>query len=430
MPTPETTLPDPTPAALRALDEATALAAAGELRRARALALPLLGEAALHPRVLVLLTDLARRQGDTAETARLAQRAARLAPKSAMAQALCAMALTDAGRHEEALAKAGQAHGLDPDDPIAHAALLLAASRLGRPQLAKDVALAVLTASDTSPAELLPLAASVLDALAGGRAWGLVFEEGSDIVGLIRNVGTQPAVVDLLADGKPVARTTADTPVCPQAGLYGFRFSLPAALGPDTPLEAVLAGEATPLFGSPLMLFAPATAPAPGPVRGTARLEPDGRIAGSIFDPAQPGRKRRVALFADGEEAPRLTVEAAVFDPALLEKGLGDGAYAFVADWPHDPDVACRKVHVRDAATGQPLAGSPLFVAQAAAAGPALARLVAWLGQAGQNPDAPPPLPEACRGALLELARRELAATVARLDARAQAAKPSGEAHA
>jgi hypothetical protein len=55
---------------------------------------------------------------------------------------------------------------------------------------------------------------------------------------------------------------------------------------------------------------------------------------------------------------------------------------------------------------------------------------VAWLRQASQTPDAPPPLPETSRGALLEFARRELGATVARLDAQAQAAEPSGEAHA
>jgi tetratricopeptide (TPR) repeat protein len=430
MPTPETVLPDPSPASLRALDQATVLAAAGEPARARALALPLLGEAVLHPRVLVLLADLARRLGDTAEAARLAQRAARMAPKSARAQALCAMALTDAGRHGEALAKAERARGLDPDDPMAKAALLLAAGRLGRPQRARDAALAILAASADNPAELLPLAASVLDSLAGGRAWGIVFEEDGDIAGLIRTIGPQPAAADLLVDGNPLAQATADRPVCPQAGLYGFRVSLPPAQGPETAVEAILAGEARPLFGSPLVLSPPLAGPAPGPVRGAVRLTADGRIAGSLFDPAEPSRKRRVALFADGEDAPRLTVEAAAFDPALLEKGLGDGAYAFVADWPHDPDVACRKVHVRDAATGQPLAGSPLYVPQPAAAGPALARLVAWLRQASQTPDAPPPLPETSRGALLEFARRELGATVARLDAQAQAAEPSGEAHA
>lgn len=430
MPTPETVLPDPSPASLRTLDQAMALAAAGEPGRAWALALPLLGEAVLHPRVLVLLADLARRLGDTAEAARLTQRAARMAPKSARALALCAMALTDAGRHGEALAKAEQARDLDPDDPMAKAALLLAAGHLGRPQCAREVALAVLAASADNRAELLPLAASVLDGLAGGRAWGLVFGEDGNIAGLIRNIGPQPAVVDLLVDAKPVARAVADRPVCPQAGLYGFRVSLPPALGPETAVEAVLAGEARPLFGSPIVLSAPPAGPAPGPVRGVARLTADGRIAGYLFDPAEPNRKRRVALFADGQATPRLTVEAAAFDPALLEKGLGDGAFAFVADWPHEPEVACRKVHVRDAATGQPLAGSPLYVPQPAAAGPALAGLVAWLRLAGQTPDAPPPVPEACRGALLELARRELGAAVARLDARAFAAKPSGDAHA
>lgn len=423
---PEPTPPAPSPAALAALDAATALTAAGEAEEARKLALPLLGEPALHARALVLLQEIARRRKDTAEAARLASRAARLAPKSPRAQALCAMAQTDAGRHGQALDRARIALALDPDEKLAAAALMLAALRLGQPQDAKDTALAALAAPDC-PAEVATLAATVLGGIAQERPFGLVRIDQGDLVGLARPVTAEPPAVDILADGALVARVPADIPFCPQAGLFAFRLAPPASLAPGATVEARLAATGEPLFGSPLSLPATPTAPDAGAARGAARLAGDGRVAGYRFDPARPGRRHGVALFADGEAAPRLTATAADFDGDLLQKGLGDGRYAFALDWPHEAGQPCRRVHVRDAATGEALAGSPVLVPHPREAGPALARLCAWLRQAGETPDAPPPLPPDCRGALLDLARSELAARVARFEA-AAAATPSDEA--
>ncbi|WP_428567554.1 MAG: hypothetical protein ACP59X_08050 [Solidesulfovibrio sp. DCME] len=418
MPKPEPILPDPAPAALAALDAATALAAAGDADRARELALPLLGEPALHVRALVLLQEIARRRGEAAEAARLAARAARLAPKSPRALALCAMAATDAGRHGEALAKAREALARDPDETLAAAAGMLAALRLDQPLAAKDAALGVLAAPDC-PAEVASLAATVLGNLAQGRPFGLIRCEQGDLVGLARTGTAAPADVDLLVDGAPLARLTADIPFCPKAGLLAFRFSPPATLAPGTTVEARLAATGQALFGSPVALPAARTGPAAGPRRGQAALADDGRLSGYRFDPAAPGKRLAVAFFADGEPSPRLTATAEGFAAGLLEKGLGDGRFAFAVDWPHEAGTACRRVHVRDAATGEALAGSPVLVPHPREAGPTLARLCAWLRQAGQNPDAPPPLPPECRGALLDFARSELAARVARFEAAA-----------
>lgn len=430
MPKPDALLlPDPSPQAQRALETATALVAAGELRRARALALPLLGEPALHVHALVLLTDVARRLGETAEAARLASRAARLAPQSARALALCAMALTEAGRHEAALDKAQAALARDADERLALAARLLAASRLGEAAGAREAALGLLAVPEC-PTDFLLLAASVLDSLAAGHAWGRVACRDGALAGVVRQLDGNPTRVALRVDGKPVARITATTPVCPQAGLLGFRLPPPDGLTPGAVLEVVFDADDTPLDGSPVVLPAPAPANGTGPGRGSVACDADGRLVGHLFDPARPLARGRVALVAEGEETPRRIVTADAFDQRLLEKGYGDGRCAFAVDWPHDDGVACRTVHVRDAATGAPLSGSPVLVPHPALAGPALAGLVGWLRRAGESPDAPPPLPPACRGALVNLAREALAERVARLDARSLEPDAAGDAHA
>ncbi|MEA5088790.1 hypothetical protein [Solidesulfovibrio sp.] len=418
---------------MQALDAARALAAAGKTREARKRALPLLGEPALHVPALMLLHDLARREGDAAEALRLAARAARLAPESPRALGLYAMAQTDAGRHETALATARDALVRDADEILAAAAILLAACRLGRPQAARDTAVAVLAAAEPE-AQLAPLAAQTLSALAGGGPCGVLLPtDGRDIGGRIvpaRDAGGGPVQADLTAGGKRLARVAAFLPVGPaEAGLFAFRYAPCEPLPAGTEVAAVLAATGTPLFASPQIVTAPRTA-SPGPVRGAAKALPDGRIAGHLFDPARPLARQRVALVPEDDPDAAVTIAAADFDDNLLVRGYGDGSCAFSLPWPATPGAPCRRVHVLDAATRLPLAGSPVLAASPLATAAALARFSAWLRLAGDAPDAPPPLPADCRGPLLDLARAALAALAGEHAALAPEPETPGDIHA
>jgi len=433
MQTPEAALLPPTPAAMQALDAARALAAAGKTREARQRALPLLGEPALHVPALLLLHDLARREGDAAEALRLAARAARLAPESPRALGLCAMAQTAAGRHEAALATARDALARDPDEKLATAARLLAACRLGRPQAAMDTAVALLGAAQPE-ADLAPLAAQTLTALAGGGPCGVLFPtDGREIGGrivLARDAGEGPVQADLTAGGKRLARVAATIPVGPvAAGLLAFRYAPPEPLAAGTEVAATLTATGAPFFASPQIVTAP-HATSPGPVRGAARALPDGRVVGHLFDPAKPLARQRVTLIPEDAPATAVTVAAADFDADLLARGYGDGRCAFSLPWPATPGAPCRRVHVLDAATRLPLAGSPVMAANPREAAEALSRVNAWLRLAGDAPDAPPPLPEDCRGPLLDLARAALAALAGEHTAAAPEPETPGDAHA
>lgn len=429
MPQNDLPFPEPSAAARRTMEAAHALAAAGDAAGARDLARPLLGEPALHAEALLLLLDLSRRLGDQAGALQYAARAARLAPKSARARALCAMALGEAGRPEEALAEALLARALDPTEARASVAAILAALRLGRPRAATDAALSLLR-TEPCPPEAAGLAASLLDACTPGLAWGLVFARDGEILGLARQTAPEPTVVALTADGAALGRITAGAPVFPQAGLYGFSFPLPDRLAPGASIEASLPPTGQPLYGSPLRAVPQTPASS---LQGRVGLGPDGRLVGHAYDPAFPDQRLAVTLFSDDPDAPesgdastRLTVLAEALDADLLAKGHGDGRHAFSVDWPHDPQTPCARVSVAAAATGAPLTGSPVLVPNPPAAALALSRLNAWLRRAGEAPDAPPPLPEACRGPLLDFAREVLAGVVAGLEAQSPA---PGEAH-
>lgn len=423
----------PAPAAVQAIDASRTLAAAGKTREARARAPPLLGEPALHVPALLLLHDLARREGDAAEALRLAARAARLAPESPCALGLCAMAQTDAGRHEAALATAREALARDPDEKLATAAQLLAACRLGRPQAAMDTAVAVLAAAQPE-ADLAPLAAQTLGALAGGGPCGVLLPtDGREIGGrivLTPDAGQAALQVELTAGDKRLARVTAAVPVGPAAaGLLAFRYAPPKPLAAGTAVVAVLVATGAPFFASPQIVPAPHAA-SPGPVRGAARALPDGRVVGHLFDPAKPLARQRVTLVPEDDPAAAVIVTAADFDETLLARGYGDGRCAFSLPWPATPGAPCRRVHVLDAATRLPLAGSPVMAANPREAATALSRVSAWLRLAGDAPDAPPPLPEDCRGPLLELARAALAALAGEHAAAAPEPETPGDAHA
>ena len=248
MPTPDAVLPPPTPAARRALEAARSLAGS-DPAQARCLALPLLGQPALHVEALAMVIELSRRLGDGLTAAAFARRAARLAPKSALARVLAANALAEAGFPDEALAQALAAVALGPKDAGANLAVVRAALAAGRPAAGLPAAVALLRAPDSL--ETFRLAAGLIDACCDGKVWGAAWRDGATVAGCLRRCSPTPAEVRILADGLPVGRAVADAPLAGLEGLGGFRLALPPTLDAAM-LEAVRADDGIPLFGSPL----------------------------------------------------------------------------------------------------------------------------------------------------------------------------------
>ncbi|QAZ68336.1 hypothetical protein [Solidesulfovibrio carbinolicus] len=248
MPTPDAVLPPPTPAARRALEAARALAGS-DPAQARLLALPLLGQPALHVEALAMVIELSRRLGDGPTAAAFARRAARLAPKSALARVLAANALAEAGFPDEALNQALAAEALCPKDAGACLAAVRAALAANRPAAGLPAAVALLRAPDAL--ETFRLAAGLVDVCCGGKAWGAVWRDGTTVTGCLRRCSPTPAEVRILADGLPVGRAVADAPLAGLPALGGFRMALPPNLD-VAGLEVVRADDGLPLFGSPL----------------------------------------------------------------------------------------------------------------------------------------------------------------------------------
>lgn len=248
MPTPDALLPPPTPAARRALQAARSLAGC-DPAQARRLALPLLGQPALHVEALAMVIELSRRLGDGPTAAAFARRAARLAPQSALARILAANALAEAGFPDEALNQALAAEALCPKDTGARLAIVRAALAANRPAAGLPAAVALLRAPDAL--EPFRLAAGLIDACCGGKAWGAVWPDGTTVTGCLRQLSPTPGEILVLADGLPVGRAVADAPLAGLEGLGGFRLALPPTLDAAA-LDVVRANDAIPLFGSPL----------------------------------------------------------------------------------------------------------------------------------------------------------------------------------
>ena len=247
MPTPDALLPPPTPAARRALEAARALAGS-DPAQARFLALPLLGQPALHVEALAMVIELSRRLGDGPTAAAFARRAARLAPKSALARVLAANALAEAGFPDEALAQALAAVALCPKDAGARLAVVRAALAANRPAAGLPAAVALLRAPDGL--ETLRCAAGLLDACFGGTAWGATWRDGAVVAGCLRRCSPAHPEVLVLADGLPLGRVAA-IPLNGLEALGGFRLTLTKALDAAV-LKVVRADDGIPLFGSPL----------------------------------------------------------------------------------------------------------------------------------------------------------------------------------
>jgi hypothetical protein len=216
--------------------------------QARRLALPLLGQPALHVEALAMVIELSRRLGDGPTAAAFARRAARLAPKSALARVLAANALAEAGFPDEALNQALAAVALDPQDIGTNLAAVRAALAANRPAAGLPAAVALLRAPDGL--ETLRLAAGLLDACFGGQAWGAAWRDGKTVTGCLRQISPTPPEILVLADGLPLGRAAA-APLAGFPALGGFRLPLPAGLDAAV-LEVVRADDGVPLFGSPL----------------------------------------------------------------------------------------------------------------------------------------------------------------------------------
>lgn len=247
MPTPDAVLPQPTPAARRAMEAARSLAGC-DPAQARRLALPLLGQPALHVEALAMVIELSRRLGDGPTAAAFARRAARLAPKSALARVLAANGLMDAGFPDEALNQALAAVALAPRDLAANLAAVRAALAANRPAAGLPAAVALLRAPDCL--ETLRLAAGLLDACFGGKSWGATWRDGATVTGCLRRCSPALPEVLVLADDLPLGRVAA-APLADLPALGGFRLTLPAGLD-AAGLKVVRADDGIPLFGSPL----------------------------------------------------------------------------------------------------------------------------------------------------------------------------------
>ncbi|MHC1788047.1 glycosyltransferase [Solidesulfovibrio sp.] len=273
-------------AARQTLDTALALAA-GDPAAARAMALPLLGQPALHVEAMVLLIDVCRRLGDVQTAARLAGRAARLAPGSGRARTLAAMTLGEAGQPEQALAQALAAQALTPDDAPALVAVVLAALAAARP-LAGLPAAVTLCRCPAHP-EATALAVGLLDACAGGPAWGVVWTEERAVVGCLRLASAQPPTIVFAVDGAVLGRTSADSLRPGPVPLADFRFAVPPGLPADAAVEVTLAETGPALFGSPVRLPAAGFEHAPagaGPVPA----------APAVAGPPPGGRRKTAAM--------------------------------------------------------------------------------------------------------------------------------------
>jgi hypothetical protein len=137
----------------------------------------------------------------------------------------------------------------------------MAARAVGRPLAGLDAAVALCRCP--SPTEATPLAVGLLDACAGGPAWGAVWPDGVDLAGCVRRTGPLPPEVILLADGVELGRVVADRPGPGSVPISGFSLALPPGLPANTRAEVVLAETGTALFGSPVVLADAQPAPRP-----------------------------------------------------------------------------------------------------------------------------------------------------------------------
>lgn len=247
-------------AACQALDTAMAQAAV-DPAAAWTLALPLLGQPALHiSRPWCCSSTSAAARATPGRRPCWPGAPPDWPPASAGRAPLAAMALCEDGRPEAALGHALAAFTLAPDDPSAQTAVLAGRQGCRRPLAGLDAAVALCATSSPSRATTA-LAVSLLDACAGGPTWGAVWPDGVDLAGCVRRTGPLPPEVILLADGVELGRTVADRPG--SVPISGFSLAPAPGLPAHTRAEVVLAETDTALFGSPVVLADAQPAPRP-----------------------------------------------------------------------------------------------------------------------------------------------------------------------
>jgi len=405
--------PADSPPESRAREEAfrrmESLLAGGDAQAAFELAMVLLGDEKTHAETLLRACRAFAASGMSVHALELAGRIARLAPGAARARGIHAACLWSAGLRREAVAQAREALALDPRDMDA-LRLLLAASLQGPPDgdpggIARELLLRTDNPQD------LALVLQHLAARCGGKPFGVVLLRDGVLTGAAFSPGRPEAhlEVELCLEGARLMAFQADRahPALAAAGLpdgHAFALRLPAGLH-GLALTARLAATGEECLGSPLEPLEPLEPRREQRgVEGAVRAASADCIRGFAWRPDAPGERLDVVLEDDAGR--RVRAVASRFEPRLLAQGVHDGAHGFLVRWKLPPGSACEAVHVREAATGRPLQGSPVLVCDPDAAARALREFNGWLLAVQASPHAPPPLPESCGGRLLQMIRQ------------------------
>lgn len=248
---PEAVLPKPSAAARQTLATVLTLSAS-DPGTARRMALPLLGQPALHAEALVLIIELSRRLGDGPTAAKYARRAANLAPKSGKARTVAAMALREAGCGEEALFHGLAAMDLTPNEPGTQIAVVLAALTVGRPLAGLNAAMSLIIGD--SAAETLPLCTGLFDACCAGSPWGIAWTNSEGIAGCVRRLNPTSSEIMVRYNGIPLGRTTAETAYHNSAQVNAFCLALSPDLPAGSLVDVIYSDTGSSLFGSPVRL--------------------------------------------------------------------------------------------------------------------------------------------------------------------------------
>ncbi|MFP5238888.1 MAG: tetratricopeptide repeat protein, partial [Acidobacteriota bacterium] len=400
-------------AAQEDLRTAESLLASGQAAQALPLARRCLGLDETHAPALALACRIHAALGDMEQALDCSGRVARMAPDLPAALMLHASCLHAARDFAACRSQCLKVLAQDPYNREALRFLLACGLSLGAGAALQGEAVRLASLSDS--VEDWALALRTLAEASAGQPFGMAVLQSGHICGAAldpRRPQDQLGVA-FSAGGSPawVIPAGLTHPAFALASLpdgHAFRMPLPTAWA-GAEVAAALADSGIACHGSPLK---PAGA---GAAQGRAAVEASNRIAGHLWHPAEPGRRRTVRLADEAGQVREVLADR--FRPELLEKGLHDGAHGFEAVWePAAQGGCCARVTVSDAATGAPLPGSPVTVCDPGRTIAALAAYNGWLRQAGLNPDAPPPLPPQCRGEFLRAVRERGALWLAELE--------------
>lgn len=350
----------------------SALLAESRFAEAQALALQLLGDEHRHSQAAVALAQCAVARNDLGGALRWAERAFRLTPKDHSLAALYGALLIAAGRPDEAelrLAAAVEA------TPLAMPRAALAQSRMLRGDTAgaRPLIERLLAQSPVSAVPLLPSLADHLVQTAEAPGW-MAADRDSRIEGALRRRD---------AEGPPAADVRIVTPTGPLLALpldaFLRRFGHPApdaaspcarfsvVLGPDIldgagSADVTITVDGTPLIGSPVRL------PRRLEAEGAVFLDGD-RLQGWAWLPSDPQSPAELRVSDAAGHSIVLFPDQPVSDAPFL--GLEDGRQGFSVEL-GESGLASGWLTVSAGPAATPLAGSPVFWPDQAAAEHAL----------------------------------------------------------